>query len=36
MLTVEQSVPGVVDTIGRHRGEPGLRFLNYRNQVVPW
>jgi NAD(P)-dependent dehydrogenase (short-subunit alcohol dehydrogenase family) len=35
-LTVEQSVPGIVATIGKHRGEPGLQFLDYRNQVVPW
>jgi NAD(P)-dependent dehydrogenase (short-subunit alcohol dehydrogenase family) len=35
-LTVDQSVPGVVDTINRHSGEPGLRFLDYRDQPVPW
>ncbi len=35
-LTIEQSVPGVVDTITAHRGERGLHFLDYRNQVVPW
>ncbi|WP_331760372.1 SDR family oxidoreductase (plasmid) [Streptomyces sp. NBC_01471] len=35
-LTVNQSVPGVVDTIERHSGEPGLKFLNYQDQVVPW
>lgn len=36
LLTVDQSVPGVVDTITAHQGEPGLHFLDYRNQVVPW
>ncbi|WP_425826946.1 SDR family NAD(P)-dependent oxidoreductase [Streptomyces fractus] len=35
-LTVEQSVPGVVDTIERHSGEPGLKFLNHQGQYVPW
>jgi len=35
-LTIEQSVPGVVDTITAHQGERGLHFLDYRNQVVPW
>ncbi|MBF6060786.1 SDR family oxidoreductase [Nocardia terpenica] len=35
-LTVEQSVPGVVDTIERHSGEPGLQYLNYQNDPVPW
>ncbi|MFE2374912.1 SDR family NAD(P)-dependent oxidoreductase [Streptomyces sp. NPDC059398] len=35
-LTIDQSVPGVVDTIESHRGEPGLHFLNYRNETVPW
>ncbi|MFE1770793.1 SDR family oxidoreductase [Streptomyces sp. NPDC059008] len=35
-LTIDQSVPGVVDTINRHGGEPGLKFLNYQDQPVPW
>ncbi|MEV6127080.1 SDR family NAD(P)-dependent oxidoreductase [Streptomyces violaceusniger] len=35
-LTIDQSIPGVVDTIDRHRGEPGLRYLNYQGQTVPW
>ncbi|KPC63904.1 SDR family oxidoreductase [Streptomyces chattanoogensis] len=35
-LTIGQSVPGVVDTIDRHGGEPGLKFLNYQDQPVPW
>lgn len=36
LLTVAQSIPGVADTIERHRGEPGLQFLDYRDEVVPW
>ncbi|MFJ6384410.1 SDR family NAD(P)-dependent oxidoreductase [Kitasatospora sp. NPDC092039] len=35
-LSVEQSVPGVVATIERHRGRPGLRFLDHEGNVVPW
>ncbi|GHF40511.1 short-chain dehydrogenase [Kitasatospora xanthocidica] len=35
-LSVEESVPGVVETIERHRGEPGLRFLDHTGAVVPW
>jgi NAD(P)-dependent dehydrogenase (short-subunit alcohol dehydrogenase family) len=35
-LTVDQSVPGVVDSITARQGERGLHFLDYRNQVVPW
>ncbi|EPD89335.1 hypothetical protein HMPREF1486_06277 [Streptomyces sp. HPH0547] len=35
-LTIDESVPGVVDTINRHSGEPGLRFLNHQDEPVPW
>ncbi|MDI5972853.1 SDR family oxidoreductase [Streptomyces sp. SL13] len=35
-LSIDQSVPGVVDTIDRHSGEPGLRFLNHQGRPVPW
>ncbi|NDZ81285.1 SDR family oxidoreductase [Streptomyces sp. SID10853] len=35
-LSIDQSIPGVVDTIEHHSGEPGLRFLNYQDQEVPW
>lgn len=35
-LTIEDSIPGVVDTITKHVGEGGLHFLDYRNQTVPW
>ncbi len=35
-LRIEESIPGVVDTLERHRGEGGLRFVNYRDEVVPW
>ncbi|SOB88650.1 NAD(P)-dependent dehydrogenase, short-chain alcohol dehydrogenase family [Streptomyces sp. 1331.2] len=35
-LSVEESVPGVADTIERHRGKPGLHFVDHQGQVVPW
>jgi NAD(P)-dependent dehydrogenase (short-subunit alcohol dehydrogenase family) len=35
-LTIDDSVPGLVDTILAHEGEGGLQFLDYRNDVVPW
>ncbi|WP_030247257.1 SDR family oxidoreductase [Streptomyces sp. NRRL S-350] len=35
-LSVEESVPGVVETMERHRGEPGLRFLDHQGKDVPW
>ncbi|MEV6566982.1 SDR family NAD(P)-dependent oxidoreductase [Streptomyces kronopolitis] len=35
-LSVEESVPGVAETIESHRGKPGLHFVDYRGQVVPW
>jgi NAD(P)-dependent dehydrogenase (short-subunit alcohol dehydrogenase family) len=34
--TVEQAVPGIIDTIDTHRAAGGLRFLNPQNEVVPW
>lgn len=35
-LSVDDSVPGVVDTIVAHAGDGGLQFLDYQNTVVPW
>jgi NAD(P)-dependent dehydrogenase (short-subunit alcohol dehydrogenase family) len=35
-LTVHESAPGVVDTLVQHAGEPGLQFLDYRGNAVPW
>jgi NAD(P)-dependent dehydrogenase (short-subunit alcohol dehydrogenase family) len=36
LLTIDDSIPGVVDTIEAHSGEPGLQFLDYQGKVVPW
>jgi len=35
-LTVDDTIPGVVDVILAHAGEGGLQFLDYQNTVVPW
>lgn len=35
-LTVEQSIPRVVDTITAQGGKGGLRYLNYQGRVVRW
>ncbi|HVJ43635.1 MAG TPA: SDR family NAD(P)-dependent oxidoreductase [Dongiaceae bacterium] len=34
--SVEEAIPLVVDTVERNRGRAGLRFVNNRNQVLPW
>lgn len=36
VLGIEQSIPGVADVLERHAGEPGLQFLDYQDEVVPW
>ncbi|MET0900839.1 MAG: SDR family NAD(P)-dependent oxidoreductase [Mycobacterium sp.] len=36
LLTVDQSIPGVADTIDAHAGKAGLHFVDYQGQVVPW
>jgi NAD(P)-dependent dehydrogenase (short-subunit alcohol dehydrogenase family) len=35
-LSVEESIPGVVDTMTAETGKPGLRYLNYRGETVRW
>ncbi|MFI5528246.1 SDR family oxidoreductase [Kitasatospora sp. NPDC051853] len=35
-LSVAESVPGVVETVERHRGARRLRFLDHRGETVPW
>jgi hypothetical protein len=35
-LTIDQSIPGVVDTIGAQAGLGGLQYLDYQGQAVPW
>jgi len=35
-LTIEESIPRLVTTIDAQRGRPGLQFLDYQGQTVPW
>lgn len=35
-LRVDESVPGVVNTILAHQNEGGLHFLDHQNRPVPW
>jgi NAD(P)-dependent dehydrogenase (short-subunit alcohol dehydrogenase family) len=35
-LTIDQSIPSVVDTIEAQAGEGGLQYLNYEGQTVRW
>lgn len=35
-LAIEESIPRVVDVLTTHAGKPGLRYLDYRGQTVPW
>lgn len=35
-LTIDESVPRVVDVLLTRLGKPGLEYLNYLGQTVPW
>ncbi|WP_420993219.1 SDR family oxidoreductase [Cupriavidus sp. 30B13] len=35
-LDIETSMPGVADAIEFRRGTPGLVYVNYRNEILPW
>lgn len=35
-LTVEESIPNVVNTLLAVRGKPGLQYLDYLGRTVPW
>jgi NAD(P)-dependent dehydrogenase (short-subunit alcohol dehydrogenase family) len=36
LLSIDESIPCVVDTIIAQTGKPGLRYLNYQGNTVPW
>jgi NAD(P)-dependent dehydrogenase (short-subunit alcohol dehydrogenase family) len=36
LLSVEESIPLVVDMLEANRGKPGLRYLDRFNQPLPW
>jgi len=35
-LTIEDSVPGIVDVLTDVQGKPGLQYLDYLGRTVPW
>jgi len=35
-LSVEESIPNLVDVIEQQSGKPGLQYLNYQGRTVPW
>jgi hypothetical protein len=35
-LSIEESIPGVIDALEARAGRPGLGYFNYRGEDVPW
>jgi NAD(P)-dependent dehydrogenase (short-subunit alcohol dehydrogenase family) len=35
-LTIDESIPNLVETIEAHQGRPGLHYLDYLGRTVPW
>ena len=35
-LSIEDSIPNLVNTVEAQRGQPGLQYLDYRGRTVPW
>jgi hypothetical protein len=35
-LGIEESIPSLVETIGKQSGKRGLQYLDYRGRTVPW
>jgi len=35
-LSIDESIPNLVNAIEAQRGKPGLQYLDYRGQTVPW
>lgn len=35
-LSIEESIPNLVNTIEAHEGRPGLHYVDYLGRVVPW
>ena len=35
-LSIDESIPNLVDTIEAQRGKPGLQYLDYLGRTVPW
>lgn len=35
-LSIEESIPNLIDTMAAHEGHSGLHYLDYLGRVVPW
>ena len=35
-LTIDESIPGLIDTVDAQRGRAGLQYLDYQGQTVAW
>ena len=35
-LSIEESVPNLVNTLLEKQGKPGLEYLDYLGRTVPW
>lgn len=35
-LSIDESIPNLVNTIEAHRGNAGLQYLDYLGRTVPW
>ena len=35
-LSIEESIPRVVDVIEAHGGKAGAHYVNYQGQTLPW
>lgn len=35
-LSIDESIPNLVNTIEAQHGKPGLQYLDYRGETVPW
>jgi hypothetical protein len=36
LLSIEESIPSVVDMVENELGRPGLRFIDRNGAVLPW
>ena len=36
MFTIDESIPKLVNTIDAQHGKPGLQYLDFRGNTVPW
>ena len=35
-LTIDESIPGLVETVDAQRGRPGLQYLDYQGKTIAW